>query len=176
MKEPMPPIVDDDHAFGAPDAALLIVQYGDYDCPHTRASIPIIRAIAEELSVRTRFVFRHFPLRHLHADAQLLSEIAEASAVLGRFWEVHERLMGHVHGITQRGVLEDLRAAGLDIDALQRQLGSPPVEGRIEGDVRGGIGSGVHSTPTWFFNGVLWDGHNDHATPLAQVNSTRRTI
>ncbi len=172
MKKPMSAIAADDHARGPADAALTIVQYGDYDCPHTRAAASIIQAIEDELPARPRFVFRHFPLRHLHANAQILSEIAEAASSLGRFWEVHERLMSHRHGVSQRDVLEDLRGAHVDVDALERLLGSAPITDRIERDVQAGAASGVHSTPSWFFNGVLWDGHYDRDTLLERVRAT----
>src|SRR4051794_22140785 len=113
--KPLPPITDDDHVRGAAEPALTIVQYGDYDCPHTRASTPIIRSLIGALTVPVRFVFRHFPLRHLHANAQALSEIAEAAATLDHFWPTHDRLMGHRAGITQDDVLADLSAAHVDV-------------------------------------------------------------
>ena len=160
----MPAILPDDHVRGAADAPLTIVQYGDYDCPHTRASTAIVRALEADLRIPVRFLFRYFPLRHLHANAEMLSEIAEAAAVLGSFWEVHERLMRHPHGITQRDVLDDLRTADIDIEALEGLLGSVSVKQRIERDVHAGAASGVHSTPTWFFNSTIWDGHYDRGT------------
>ncbi|HEX4513565.1 MAG TPA: DsbA family protein [Polyangiaceae bacterium] len=157
-------IAPEDHVRGAAEPALTIVQYGDYDCPHTRASTPIIRSIMSALPASSRFVFRHFPLRHLHANAQALSEIAEAAASLGHFWPTHDRLMEHRAGITQDDVLVDLFAAHVDVDAVRRLMGSSAIAQRIERDVTAGASSGVHSTPTWFFNGVIWDGHYDRET------------
>jgi Na+:H+ antiporter, NhaA family len=169
--KPMPPLVSDDHSRGPVDAPLVIVQYGDYDCPHTRASSSIVRALEGEAGVPVRFVFRHFPLRHLHANAQILSEIAEAAGTLGFFWEVHDRLMGHRRRVDQQAAFDDLRAAHVDVDALRRLLGSAAIEERIERDVKGGRSAGVHSTPTWFFNGALWDGHYDGDTLARQARA-----
>ena len=160
----MPPLVADDHARGPADAPLVVVHYGDYDCPHTRKSSEILRALEGELGVPMRYVFRHFPLRRLHANAQVLSEISEAAATLGSFWEAHDRLMGHHQGRGPMELLDDLRAVGVDVDAIRQRLDSAPVVERIERDVKGGVGAGVHTVPTWFFNGVLWDGHYDLAT------------
>jgi protein-disulfide isomerase len=157
-------IAPDDHVRGATEPALTIVQYGDYDCPHTRASTPIIRSIMAALPTPARFVFRHFPLRHLHANAQALSEIAEAAASLGHFWPTHDRLMQHRAGITQEDVFADLSAAHVDVDAVRRLMGSSAIVARIERDVTDGAASRVHSTPTWFFNGTIWDGHYDRDT------------
>ena len=159
----------DDHTRGPADAPLTIVQYGDYDCPHTRASTSIVHAVERELSMPIRFVFRHFPLRHLHPNAQLLAEIAQASATLGHFWEVHERLMARRRNLSQRDVMDDLGASKLDVAAIQALLGSAAIVARVERDVDTGKASGVHSTPTWFFNGLFWDGHYDEATLMEQA-------
>jgi Na+:H+ antiporter, NhaA family len=159
-----------DHARGPTDAGLTIVQYGDYDCPHTRASNAIVHDIERSLGSPVRFVFRHFPLRHMHANAELLSRVAEAASGLGRFWEVHERLMSH-RRISERDVMGDLAVAGIDVDALRRLAGSDAVIARVERDVVSGKASGVHSTPTWFFNGASWDGHYDRETLLARIDA-----
>lgn len=169
MLEPVSAIDSHDHTRGPADARLTIVQYGDYECPHTRASASVVHAIERELAMPVRFVFRHFPLRHLHPNAQMLAEIAEASAPLGRFWEVHERLMARRQDFSQRDVMDDLGASKLDVAAIQPLLGSAQIAARIERDVVSGKASGVHSTPSWFFNGRLWDGHHDEATLFEQA-------
>ena len=163
MKNSAPAVGPHDHVRGEASAPLTVVWYGDYECPYTRASAPVIDALAAEHAGQVRLVFRHFPLRHLHANAQVLSEITEAAALQGRFWEVHDRVMRH-RELTERAVLHDLKAAGVDVDALAAQLGAEALRERIEADVRGGKAAGVHSTPTFFFNGEIHDGKGDEAT------------
>ncbi len=160
----MPPLLADDHIRGPEDAPLTVVQYGDYDCPHTRASASVLRELEASLAVPMRFVFRHFPLRQIHANAEILSEVAEAAGKLGRFWDVHDRLMGHQRGIIARDVMTDLESTGLDVEALEAMLGTEMLRDRVERDVKTGRAAGVHTTPTWYFNEKLWDGHYDLAT------------
>jgi protein-disulfide isomerase len=169
-------IAADDHVRGTVGARLTLVQYGDYDCMHTRASAAIIKAVESRLDAPVQFVFRHFPLRHMHANAQTLSEIAEASAALGKFWETHDRLMSHRDGLTRDDVMHDLAAAKVDVDAVQRLIAGTAVKARIERDVQQGARAGVHSTPTWFFNGVLWDGQYDVETLLKHDGLARITL
>jgi protein-disulfide isomerase len=173
--KPMPPLEPEDHARGPADAPLLVVQYGDYDCPHTRVSGAVLRRLEGELGLPLRFVFRHFPLPHLHANAQFLSEIAEAAGSLGHFWEVHDRLMARRRGIEREDAFADAQASGIDVETLRPLLGSPAIEARIERDVKGGASAGVHSTPTWFFNGVVWDGHYDLATLAERARAALAT-
>jgi protein-disulfide isomerase len=169
----MTPLDALDHVRGPADATLTIVQYGDYDCPHTRASTAIIHEIERSLERPVRFAFRHFPLRHMHANAQRLSEIAEAAYALGHFWAVHERLMSH-RRMDEQEIMSDLIAAGVDVAALRPLLGSEAIRARIERDVLSGKASGVHSTPTWFFDGAIWDGHYDRDTLNSRIGLALR--
>jgi protein-disulfide isomerase len=171
--EPVEPEHDRDHARGAAAPRVVIVQYGDYDCPHTRAAQPVVdRLLADNPDVR--IVFRHFPLRHLHENAEVLSRIAEAADRQHKFWAMHDHLMAHRDAIGARTVLDDASAVGLDVDVVNALLADARLAARIEHDVTRGRASGVHSTPTFFFNGVIHDGHYDHDTLAARLDATRR--
>ncbi len=96
----MSPIDKLDHAKGAASPAVTIVLYGDYDCPHTRASYPILEKLMRE-QPDVGLVFRHFPLRQIHPNAEMLARIAEGAAKQGKFWEMHARLMLHRRAIDE---------------------------------------------------------------------------
>ena len=174
MNTPLEPIEAADHVRGPDDAQLTIVKYGDYDCPHTRRSHAILSAIIARMTRQPRFVFRHFPLRHLHENAEMLAELAEAAAARGKFWEMHDHLMAHRRGITRHDVVRDAEAVGVAIEALDELIGADAIRARVERDVESGQRAGVHSTPTFFFNGLLHDGHYDQATLEAKIDEARR--
>jgi protein-disulfide isomerase len=163
------PIHEGDHVRGAASARITIVQYGDYDCPHTRASHAPLSAVLAELGEDGRFVFRHFPLRHMHANAEVLAELAEAAHLQGKFWALHDHLMAHRRGITARDVAADAAKLGIDMKALEDLVGTKAILRRVQDDVDNGKASGVHSTPTFFFNGQLHDGHYDENTLRDQL-------
>ncbi|MES1164462.1 MAG: thioredoxin domain-containing protein, partial [Verrucomicrobiota bacterium] len=158
----LPPIQPDDHVRGDPDAPVTIVEYGDYDCPHTRAA----QANVDQLMAGggVRIVFRYFPLRNMHPSADILARIAEASARQGLFWPMHDHLMKHRRGVQRDDILNDAAEIGLDLPAVQALLTDEAVAARIDRDLQGGRAAGVHSTPSFFFNGVLHDGHYDQDT------------
>src|SRR4051812_43106345 len=81
-----------DHAQGAPDAAVTLVEYGDYQCPYCGAAHPIVKAVQKHLGKKLRFVFRNFPLNQAHPMAELAAEAAEAAGAQGKFWEMHDAL------------------------------------------------------------------------------------
>ena len=78
-----------DHVRGAP-AGHLILEYGDYECPYSRQAFHAIQHIERELGGTIRFAFRHFPLTGIHPHALAAAAAAEAAALQGRFWDMHE--------------------------------------------------------------------------------------
>src|SRR4051812_38152747 len=86
------PIRAGDRVRGAWSAPLTLLEYGDYECKFCRAAFPVVEQVREQLGERLRFVFRHFPLSHKHARAQLAAEAAEAAREQGAFWPMHRLL------------------------------------------------------------------------------------
>jgi protein-disulfide isomerase len=150
-----------DHVRGGADGRL-ILEYGDYECPYSRLAFRQIERVEAELGEGVRFAFRHFPLTRIHPHAQAASLAAEAAAMQGRFWEMHELLFHRQKALGD----EDLRAyageLGLDLERFEADRAGPEAAERVRRDVASGIDSGrVHGTPTLFVDGVLYEGSYD---------------
>lgn len=160
------PPTDADHVLGRLDAPIVIVEYGDYDCPHTRRAHGILLQLIAGSARGVALVFRPFPLRHLHQNAQKLAELMQAIADPELFWRAHERLMAQ-----RRMSLEvaeyELSALGLVPAELSRRSAEAAL--RVQADVERGLSDGVHSTPSFFFNGAPHDGHYDIETLSQQL-------
>jgi protein-disulfide isomerase len=163
----MEPIDDGvDHVRGS-SAGRLIVEYGDYECPYSRQAFREIERVERALSEGVRFAFRHFPLTEIHPHALAASAGAEAAALQGRFWEMHELLFRRQTALED----DDLRryAGELDLDGalFESDLSSAAVVGRIRRDVESGMASGeVLGTPTLFIDGAVHRGPYDAAALL----------
>ena len=160
--EPLDEAVD--HVRGDP-AGRLILEYGDYECPYSRQAFRQIERVEERLGGQVRFAFRHFPLTEIHPHALAASAAAEAAALQGRFWELHELLFHRQKALED----DDLRgyAAELDLDVARfdRDRASAEVEARIRRHVASGEASGeVMGTPTLFIDGVVYRGAYDAET------------
>src|SRR3989449_7357431 len=86
------PVSERDHSQGPATAAVTLVQYGDYECPYTRQSTTIVRAIQQQLGDTLRFVFRNFPLTEIHPHALHAALAAETAAMQGKFWQMHDSI------------------------------------------------------------------------------------
>ena len=69
----MPVDEDRDHIQGPADAAVTLVQYGDYECPYCGEAYPILKEVQARMGERLRFVFRNFPITTSHPHAERLS-------------------------------------------------------------------------------------------------------
>src|SRR5690242_19186622 len=86
-----PPDEKVDHVRGSP-AGRLIIEYGDYECPYSQQAFHAIGQVEQQLGGNLRFAFRHFPLTGIHPHALAAAAAAEAAALQGRFWDMHELL------------------------------------------------------------------------------------
>jgi protein-disulfide isomerase len=167
---PLEPGVD--HVRGPADAPL-ILEYGDYECPFSRQAYREIQRVERQLDGRVRFAFRHFPLTEIHPHALAASAAAEAAALQGRYWDMHDVLFHNQKALTD----DDLRryAAELDLDLARfdRDRAGDAVLARIERDVDSGLASGrVRGTPTLFIDGVLHTGGHDVPALLEALASS----
>jgi protein-disulfide isomerase len=160
------PVSAEDHVQGPAEAPITLVEYGDFECPNCRKAYPIMKEIRRRLGGRLRFVFRNFPLKELHEQAEHAAEVAEAAAAQNRFWEMHDRLFERQFALDDEYLIEYAMELGLDADRVQRELEAHTYKGRVRADFMGGVRSGVNGTPTFFINGVRYDGRWDEE-PLA---------
>jgi NhaA family Na+:H+ antiporter len=152
------PITGRDHVLGPEDAPVTLVEYGDLECPYCRQVNPVIRELRRRLGSRVRYVFRHFPIRSAHVHAQLAAEAAEAAGAQGKFWEMQEYLLEHQEALNESHLLKYAAKLDLDVERFKQDLDGNVFAERVKEDFHSGVMSGVNGTPTFFINGVRYDG------------------
>lgn len=151
-------ITETDWVKGNPEAEVVLVEYGDFQCPACRSYYPIVNALAEEFGEEIGFVFRHFPLYRTHPNAEIAALAAEAAGLQGKFWEMHDMLFENQQSWSNSrdpesifsGYANDLE---LDVEKFTSDLGNSDLKDKVTNDYQGGIGIGINSTPTFFLNG-----------------------
>jgi len=88
----------------------------------------------------------------------VLAVAAEAAALQGAFWEMHDSLFADQGRLDPPHLWERVRALGLDLDRFEKDRRSPAIEDRVERDFRSGVRAGVMTTPTLFVNGEAFPG------------------
>jgi protein-disulfide isomerase len=161
MSELVPAVSKRDHILGPLDAPIVLVEYGDYQCPHCKAAYPNVKAIQVELGDRLCFAYRHFPLIEIHPLAEPAAEAAEAADAQGRFWEMHDMLFLHSPALDLAHLVTFATKIGLGMDLFLRELRSHHYLPRVQADLASGVRSGVYGTPTFFINGIRHQGGYD---------------
>ncbi|HEX3473197.1 MAG TPA: DsbA family protein, partial [Silvibacterium sp.] len=156
---------------GDPLAPCTLVEYGDYQCPYCGRAYPIVKRVQKHFGKRLLFVFRNFPLTQSHPYAEMAAETAEFAASLGKFWEMHDLLFENQNRLGPQLVLELAQKLGLYPTALDEALESHEFVDRVRADFSGGVRSGVNGTPTFFINGLRYDGPFDYEDLVAAIEA-----
>ena len=170
-----PPVSERDHAQGGgADASVTLVEYGDYQCPYCGGVYPVVKRLEKAFGRKLRFVFRNFPLTQAHPYALIAAEAAEAAALQGKFWEMHDLIYENQADLEPDILPVWAEEVGLDLDKFASALKQGVVTKRIKEDRASGIGSGVNGTPSFFIHGTRYDGPPDYDSLKEALEPTAR--
>ena len=168
LAEPVDP--ERDHIRGPVDAPVTVLEYGDFQCPYCGLAETALRELLHDFG-DVAYVWRHLPLNDVHRDAQQASEAAEAAALQGAFWEMHDLLLDHQDALALPDLVGYAEQLGLDAERFEHDLRTRAGVERVSEDVDSADRSGVSGTPTFFINGLRHYGAYDIATLSAAVKA-----
>jgi protein-disulfide isomerase len=158
MPKLKPPVSEHDHIHGKPDSAVILVEYGDFQCPHCGAAYPIVKQIEKVYKNQLALVFRHFPLAEAHPYAQAAAVASEAAANQGEFWQMHDLIFENQGHLGLEMLLQLAESLKLDRKTFHHDFKDPKLFKIVEDDFESGIVSGVNGTPSFFINGIKFNG------------------
>lgn len=152
-----------DHVFGNKDAKVVLVEYGDFQCPGCGSAHPIVKALSEKYQDQLAFVFRNFPLTSAHPNARAAAAAAEAAGLQGKYWEMHNTLFENQDDWSSASTSERggrfssyAEQSGLKKSAFEATLSdkSASLNKKINFDIALGRKLNVSGTPTFYLNGT----------------------
>jgi len=159
----------DDHIQGDANSPVVLVEYGDYECPHCGRAYPIVKKVQKHFGKRLAFVFRNFPLNEIHPNAEAAAETAEFAGAHQKFWEMHDAIFENQADLGEGLLLELAESLGLATTDLSEALSNKKYAGHVRKDFMGGARSGVNGTPTFFINGERHDGSFEFEDLVAAI-------
>jgi protein-disulfide isomerase len=163
MSNPAPPrnpamsLSPVDHVLGAPDARVIVIEYGDFECPICAQAYHGVKIVFKQFERRIRFAFRHFPIVAAHPHAELAAEAAEAAGAQGKFWEMHDRLFENRQHLKPKALRQYAEAIELDLERFDSELADHLYLQRVQEHLASGRACGVHSTPGFLVDGSVVD-------------------
>ena len=158
----------EEHVLGKKDAKVIIVEYGDYQCPGCSTAAPKAKAVAEKYKDNVALIFRNFPIATIHPNARAAAAAAEAAGFQGKFWEMHDLIYANQDTWSQASTndrteifLGYARQLGLKEEQFEEELSDARITKKINFDVAIARTQGVTGTPTFYINGELVESTND---------------
>ena len=159
-----------DHIQGPVNAPIILVEYGDYECPYCGQAYMIIKEIQERLGSKLCFVFRNFPLTKVRPHAYKAALAAETAAAQGKFWEMYDYLFKHGQVVTDDNLRQSAAKLGLNVARFDREFLDRTYSSHVDEDIQSGKSSEVKSTPTFFINGDRYNSAWDLDTLLSALD------
>jgi Na+/H+ antiporter NhaA len=160
-----------DHIRGPREAAVTLVEYGDFECPYCGQAEPIVRELLRDDELR--YVWRHLPLADVHPHALLAALATEAAGRQGAFWEMHDQLLSHQGDLRADDLLRYADQLGLEVERFRGDLDDRVGADHIAEDLDGAELSGAAGTPSFFINGTRHHGAYDLETLTRQIHLAR---
>ncbi len=149
-----------DRSFGSQDQKVVLIEYGDFQCPGCGAMYQPVHELKEKYKDKLTFVFRNMPLTNIHPNALAAATAAEAAGQQDKFWEMHDLLYQTQQSWSsidagQRTAVFEAYASqiGLDIEKYKQDLTSKDVSSKIARDRSTSKTFQVDSTPSFVLNG-----------------------
>jgi protein-disulfide isomerase len=145
-------------AAGLASSTVILIEYSDFQCPACRTYYPILRELAETYDGRMAFVYRHYPLKQIHVNAEPAAWASEAAGIQGKFWEMHnllfEKQAEWEKASDLRSVFSEYAALlGLNKEKFLAELDSSAVKNLVGDQRKSALKFGLNATPTFILNG-----------------------
>lgn len=138
---------------GPEEAPIVIVQFGDYECPFTSRAEETVLAVMAEYPDDVRRVWLNYPLESIHPLAHQAARVARAAYDAGGFWELHALMVANPTALNEPDLVEYVTEAGLDLDAIAEASSEEPVTSQLDLEAATARNVLVQGTPTFFVNG-----------------------
>jgi protein-disulfide isomerase len=146
--------VGDDPSIGPDDAAVTIIEFGDFNCSFCRKfHDEIFPMLLEEYEDNIRFVYRDFPVVGGGAVGAAAAHAANCAGEQNAYWDYHDALYSGVYSMDNDGFAMYADDLDLDMEAFEECQESNRYAEEIFEDFNDARSVNVSGTPTFFING-----------------------
>lgn len=169
-------VTEADNIRGNSEAAITLIEYSDFQCPACGQYFNILEQLVAEMGDQVRLVYRHFPLKTLHPNAEPAAIATEAASQQGKFWEMHDLLFtNQTKWSSEKNptniFISYAESLGLDVAKFTVDLDSDVVKNKVRDDIRSATQAGLNSTPTFYINGHKIKNPNSYNAFVNEINN-----
>ena len=150
-----------EHTYGNMSSKVVLIEYGDYQCPGCYSAYPIVKQVVEKYKGQIGYIFRNYPLTSSHPNALAAAAAAESTGIEGKYWEMHDKLYTTQNEWNQltgadrtEYFVQAAASVGVDTDKLRDDISNNKnLKKKIDFDVALGKKVNITGTPGIFVNG-----------------------
>ena len=161
---------------GNPDAAVTLMEFGEYESEDCAKANEVVKKLLEEFDGKIRFQFRHFPLTRIHQRSMKAGEAAVAASQVGKFWEMHNILFDNRRQLGTTSLKLYSREAGISNKHFLEELINSTYGWQVRNDLNEGIEKGVRDVPAFFVNGELLEGKPTYENLSKGIESALKKV
>jgi protein-disulfide isomerase len=147
-------VSDKDHIKGSKDAAVIIIEYSDYECPFCERFHPTMQQALKEYGDKIAWVYRQFPLTSIHPRAlpsAIASECVANLAGNDAFWKFTDTVFENQEKyLTDTGLSEAAVLAGAKKGEFDSCFSTNKYENEVTSQQDAGSAAGITGTPGSF--------------------------
>jgi protein-disulfide isomerase len=160
----VPTTSDYDIVVGDQESKVSLIEYSDLQCPACASYHPIVKTVLAQYP-NIKYVYRNFPLRNIHPNAQIAAQAGYAANVQGKFFEMVDLLFTNQPDWEnvqnpQTIFVSYAQELGLDVEKFTSDMTSSEAKRFIDKSYEMAVSHGINSTPTFFLNGAKANASN----------------
>ena len=143
---------------GPEDAAVVIVEFADFQCPFCATEADNLRRLLSQYPGDLAVVFRHFPLQHIHPHAYSAAVASECANAQGRFGPFHDLLFDRQDQIGEAEWAALAWLVDADTATFSKCMNEAWPRERVDEDLRTAKHLNLTGTPSVIVDGLLLPG------------------
>lgn len=139
-----------DHIVGSPTAAIVLVEYSDFQCPFCTMIHPTLQKIVDNSQGEIAWVMRQLPLTSIHPQAEPAAHAAECIAALAgndAYWKYTDAVFANQAKLSSEYSAQLASQFGIDTAKFATCVSSKQYQPRIDADTNEAMSSGANGTP-----------------------------
>lgn len=137
---------------GPVEAEVIIVEFGDFECPGCRDVAPIIEAALENNKDKVQQIWIHAFNTLTHYNSEQAAIASQCAYEQNKFWEFHDQVFANQENLSQALFQQIAVAIKLNMAVFQQCLADPETHDTIQAHRQFAIRNDVSQTPTVFVN------------------------
>jgi protein-disulfide isomerase len=143
---------------GNANAQIVLFKFSDFECPYCAVTASQMKDFMERHEGEVLYVYKHFPLTQIHAEAMPSARAAWAAGQQGQFWLYHDGLFANQNRLGEALYVELAEVMNLDVERFNRDRTSPEAEAAVQADADLARRLRLFSTPSFIMNDLLIPG------------------